>query len=238
MRGWQEDMLTALEDESLDEQSIFGRMERAAIAVGFEYCAYGLRVPIPVTKPQIVMLNNYPDAWRRRYQEAGYVQRDPTVLHGRRSQAPIVWSDALFAGTEDLWTEARAHGLRVGWAQSSLDGHGIGGMLTLARSRDDILPGELVANEVKMRWLVNMAHLALSRRMAPKVTGRPDSPLTPREVEILQWTADGKTAGEISDILHVSEHTVAFHMGNAMRKLDSSNKTAAVVKAAVLGLLN
>jgi DNA-binding CsgD family transcriptional regulator len=238
MRGWQEDMLTALEDETLDEHGIFGCMERATVAIGFEYCAYGLRVPIPVTKPQIMMLNNYPDAWRRRYQQAGYVQRDPTVLHGRRSQAPIVWSDEVFAGAEDLWTEAREHGLRVGWAQSSLDGHGIGGMLTLARSHDDILPGELVANELKMRWLVNMAHLALSRRMAPRATGRPDNPLTPREVEILQWTADGKTAGEISDILHVSEHTVAFHMGNAMRKLDSTNKTAAVVKAAVLGLLS
>jgi LuxR family transcriptional regulator len=238
MRIWQDDMLTALEDDTLDEQGIFERMESAAEAIGFEYCAYGLRVPIPVTKPQIVMLNNYPDAWRRRYHEAGYVLRDPTVLHGRRSQTPVVWSDALFAGTPDLWSEARSHGLRVGWAQSSLDGHGIGGMLTLARSHDDILPGELSANEVKMRWLVNMAHMALSRRMAAKVTGRPDSPLTPREVEILQWTADGKTAGEISDILRLSEHTVAFHMGNAMRKLDSANKTAAVVKAAVLGLLN
>jgi LuxR family transcriptional regulator len=238
MRGWQEDMLTALEDESLDEHGIFQCMERAAVAIGFEYCAYGLRVPIPVTKPQIVMVNNYPEAWQRRYAEAGYVQRDPTVLHGRRSQAPIVWNDALFAGAEDLWDEARAHGVRFGWAQSSLDGHGIGGMLTLARSHDDILPDELSANEVKMRWLVNMAHMALSRRMAPKFTGRPDNPLTPREVEVLQWTADGKTAGEISDILHVSEHTVAFHMGNAMRKLDSTNKTAAVVKAAVLGLLN
>jgi LuxR family transcriptional regulator len=238
MRDWQEDMLTALEDPALDEEGIFERMERAAEAVGFDYCAYGLRVPIPVTKPQIVMLNNYPDPWRRRYHEAGYLQRDPTVLHGRRSQTPIIWCDEVFAGAEDLWDEARAHGLRVGWAQSSLDGHGVGGMLTLARTHEDLLPGELSANEVKMRWLVNMAHLALSRRLAPKMTGRPDHPLTPREVEVLQWTADGKTAGEISDILRLSEHTVSFHMGNAMRKLDSTNKTAAVVKAAMLGLLN
>jgi LuxR family transcriptional regulator len=143
----------------------------------------------------------------------------------------------VFAEAPQLWAEARSHGLRVGWAQSSLDGHGVGGLLTLARSHDEILPAELDANEIKMRWLVNMAHTALSRRLSPQLMGRPSSPLTPREVEVLQWTADGKTAGEISDILNVSEHTVTFHMGNALRKLGSSNKTAAVVKAAVLGLL-
>ena len=110
-------------------------------------------------------------------------------------------------------------------------------MLVLARCADRILPSELEANEVKMRWLTNMAHVALSPRLFPELAGRPTSPLTPREVEILQWTADGKTAGEIGDILSLSDHTVTFHMGNAMRKLGSSTKTAAVVKAAMLGLL-
>jgi len=237
MHTWQEDMLTALEDERLDEPTIFERVEHAAEAIGFEYCAYGLRVPIPVTKPQIAMHNNYPAEWQNRYRDAGYVAVDPTVAHGRRTQAPIVWNDAVFESTPALWDEARAFGVRFGWAQSSLDGHGVGGMLTLARSHDDILPLELSAKEIKMRWLVNMAHLALSRRMLPRLAGRPGTPLTPREVEVLQWTADGKTASEISDILDLSEHTVTFHVGNACRKLDCTNKTAAVVKAAVLGLL-
>jgi LuxR family transcriptional regulator len=107
-------------------------------------------------------------------------------------------------------------------------------MLTLARCADPILPSELEANEFKMRWLTNMAHVALSRLLFPELAGRPSSPLTPREVEILQWTADGKTAGEISEILQLSDHTVTFHMGNAMRK-QLLTKTAAVVKAAVLG---
>jgi LuxR family quorum-sensing system transcriptional regulator SolR len=126
---------------------------------------------------------------------------------------------------------------RLRGAQSSLDGHGVGRMLTLARSSGGILPNELCANEVKMRWLTNMAHIALFRRLVSELGDGPTSALTPREVEVLQWTADGKTAGEISDILSVSEHTVTFHVGNAMRKLGASNKTAAFVKATVLGLL-
>lgn len=237
MRAWQEDMLVALEDDALDAHGIFDRTKTAAQALGFEFCAYGIRVPVPVTKPQVFMLNNYPEPWQRRYQEAGYVLKDPTVQHGRQSQTPIVWSESLFDSVPALWAEARSYGLRVGWAQSSLDGHGVGGMLTLARSHDDILPSELGANEVKMRWLVNMVHIALSRRLVPQLAGQPSSPLTPREVEVLQWTADGKTVGEISEILNLSEHTVTFHVGNAIRKLSTSNKTAAVVKASVLGLL-
>jgi len=190
-----------------------------------------------VTRPQVMVMNNYPEAWQKRYHEAGYIAIDPTVLHGRKSQAPVLWSDELFASAPGLWDEARSFGLRVGWAQSSLDGHGIGGMVTLSREHDEITPAELAAKEIRMRWLVNMSHLALSRKMSARLV-QPTSALTKREIEVLQWTADGKTAPEIGDILDVSNHTVVFHVSNAMRKLNASSRTAAAVKAAMLGLLN
>ena len=66
----------------------------------------------------------------------------------------------------------------------------------------------------------------------------PRAALTGRETEVLKWTADGKTAGEISDVLGLSENTIAFHMKNAINKLGAANKTAAVIQAAMLGLLN
>lgn len=230
-------MLMALEAPLLTEEAIFQRLRVASEALGFSYCAYGLRVPIPVTRPQVLVMNNYPEAWQKRYHEAGYIAIDPTVLHGRKSQAPVLWSDELFTGAPGLWDEARSFGLRVGWAQSSLDGHGIGGMVTLAREHDEITPAELAAKEIRMRWLVNMSHLALSRKMSARLV-QPTSALTKREIEVLQWTADGKTAPEIGDILDVSNHTVVFHVSNAMRKLNASSRTAAAVKAAMLGLLN
>jgi LuxR family transcriptional regulator len=237
MQSWQEDMLNALEASHLTEDQIFGRLNLASQALGFSHCAYGLRVPVPVTRPQTVAINNYPQAWQERYQTAGYLSIDPTVLLGCKSQAPILWSDNLFSGTPCLWDEARDVGLRVGWAQSSLDGHGLVGMVTLARSDGDITPAELAAKEIRMRWLANSAHWALSRRIAPRLA-RPTSSLTPREIEVLQWTADGKSSPEIGDILALSNSTVVFHMANAMRKLNASSRTAAAVKAAMLGLLN
>jgi len=66
----------------------------------------------------------------------------------------------------------------------------------------------------------------------------PEPPLlTPRELECLKWTKDGKTNWEIGSILSISERTVEFHLSNAMRKLGASNRILAIVVAIQKGLL-
>jgi DNA-binding CsgD family transcriptional regulator len=61
--------------------------------------------------------------------------------------------------------------------------------------------------------------------------------LTPRELECLKWTMEGKTAWEVGGILGISERTAVLHLSNAMRKLDTHNKHQAVLKALRLGLI-
>ena len=82
-----------------------------------------------------------------------------------------------------------------------------------------------------------MAHVLLSRALNNRHKERYAADLTEREREVLKWTADGKSASEISDILIVSKNTIDFHIKNAIPKLKTSNKTAAVVRAVILGLL-
>lgn len=238
MKNWQEDVLRIVSDQEC-EKEIFGRIAEAARELGFEYCAYGLRFPLPVSRPESLILSNYPPGWRRRYDEANYLSVDPTVLHGRRTQSPLIWTDSVFSSTPQLWHEARSFGLKVGWAQSSLDGYGVGGMLTLARSSEPITAEELVDREMQMRWLAHLAHVTLVERLKRKLPTNCDSyPLTRRETEVLKWTADGKSCQDIADILSVSKHTVDFHVKNAVVKLNAGNKTAAVVRAAMMGMLN
>ncbi len=236
MTSWEVDLLASI-DGYAGQDVIFRKLQAAARNLGFEHCAYGLRMPWPLSNPRTLMLNDYPAAWQARYFDAGYLDIDPTVLHGRRTQQPLAWSDELFEATPRLWEEARSFGLRVGWFQSSLSPQGVGGMLTLARSADPLTDDELQAKDLKLRWLVNVAHLSLLRTIAPS-QGTPSAcRLTDREVEVLKWTGDGKTSGEISDILALSIDTVNFHVKNAVAKLGVSNKTAAVVRAAMCGLL-
>lgn len=237
MKSWQEDLLDLVLDKATCEREIFRRVEDASLALGFEHVAYGFQSPTPFSSPKITLLNNYPESWQERYAQAGYLQTDPTVAHGRRSLEPILWTDQVFADAQSLWDEARAHGLRVGWAQSSLDGLGTGGMLTLSRSCQSLTPQELDAKQLKMRWLVQVTHLALSQLLRCKPT-KGSHTLSGRELEILKWSADGKSAQDIADILSVSKNTVDFHIKNSVTKLQAPNKTAAVVRAALLGLLN
>ena len=231
MKSWQEDLLSVLAPP-FDERAIFEKITVAARGLDFEYCSYGARLPYPLSSPKVIHLSAYPDAWTKHYQAAHYHQTDPTVLLCSKTQAPVIWSDSVFASTPKMWDEVRAFGIEVGWAQSSLDLNGVGGMLTLARSRDPLSRKEFAAKEQRMEWLVAVSHLALMRTLTVKMK---EQVLTPREIEVLRWSGDGKTSGDVARILCITADTVNFHIRNAQFKLGVSNKTAAVVKAAMLG---
>jgi len=62
--------------------------------------------------------------------------------------------------------------------------------------------------------------------------------LTKREVEVLRWTAEGKSSDEIAKLLNLSVNTINYHIKKSVAKLGVPNKTAATVRAALLGLFN
>lgn len=61
--------------------------------------------------------------------------------------------------------------------------------------------------------------------------------LTPRELEILQLIALGKTNPAIAQQLVVARGTVKAHTASIYRKLEAANRTEAVARARDLGLL-
>ena len=67
----------------------------------------------------------------------------------------------------------------------------------------------------------------------------PDAPsLTPRELECLRWTMEGKTAWEVGSIVGITERTAGLHINNATHKLGCANKHQAVLKALRTGLIH
>lgn len=75
--------------------------------------------------------------------------------------------------------------------------------------------------------LASQALMVLSRGEQP---ASPDA-LTPREREVLQVLASGRSNAEIAGQLHISETTVRFHLRNILAKLQAENRTEAVVTA-------
>ncbi len=65
--------------------------------------------------------------------------------------------------------------------------------------------------------------------------GRP--PLSPRELDVLEYIARGFSYAEISRLQGVSVHTVQSHIKNLYRKLSVSSRSEAVYEATQLGLL-
>lgn len=246
-RGWPLAPRTSpggLEDEfrnalaqSDNAQSVFDAVVEMVHRLGFEQCAYGVRLRVPFTRPRTLLISNYDARWQERYRDAGYLNIDPTVVHGIRSAAPLIWSPRVFWQTPQMWSEARAFGLRVGWAQSSFDASGSVGMLTLARSHEALSRSEVRMREHEYSRLANLAHLALSAALCRANCAMLPT-LSPRELEVVRWMADGKTSEEIALLLRISVHTVNFHVRNVKVKLQAANKTAAVASAIGLGLLN
>lgn len=233
---WQATQTEALRSAA-NESEFFNVLAAAARSLGFDYCAYGMRMPLPLSSPKMFMLNNYPTAWQERYAKENYLAIDPTVAHGIKSVAPLVWTESTFKSCPSFWADASAHGINVGWAQSSYDPRGAVGMLTLSRSHDAISEKELLSSSMQTSWLVQAVHEGMTRLLE---ANRPSSAavvLTPREIEVLRWTADGKTSGEVGEIMSIAERTVNFHINNCLEKLGAANKTAGVIKAVMLRLL-
>jgi len=72
-------------------------------------------------------------------------------------------------------------------------------------------------------------NLMASFRQTPKVpTQKPSEALSPRELEVLDLTSQGKSNADIANELFLSQHTVKTHLYNLYRKLGVVNRTQAV----------
>ncbi len=66
---------------------------------------------------------------------------------------------------------------------------------------------------------------------------RPVEDLTPRELQILQLVAEGSSNKSIAAVLHISEHTVKFHVNSILGKMGAQSRTQAVTMATRMGMM-
>jgi DNA-binding CsgD family transcriptional regulator len=61
---------------------------------------------------------------------------------------------------------------------------------------------------------------------------------TAREIEVLMLLSEGASNKEIAARLSISPHTVKFHVGRLIDKLDATGRTDVVAQAARIGVIH
>ena len=85
---------------------------------------------------------------------------------------------------------------------------------------------------------VSLGETYLPARIVQKVAeGMRKPELSPREVEVLQWVAAGKSNKEIGAQLFIAEGTVKTHVKNLLEKLAVVGRTAAIREGVHRGLV-
>jgi LuxR family transcriptional regulator, quorum-sensing system regulator SolR len=236
MKCWQLDQLRLIGSAGGTDET-FATVLAEVNRLGFDFCSFGMKAPVPLIAPRVLWCSNYPEAWKGRYEQQGYLRRDPTVAHAITSDEPVVWDDALFASCPELRDEARAHGLVHGWAHPRRDARGFVSLLSCARAEPEISEAEAAAKTERFQWLSYLCHDGMLKHWDVALNGTVQAELSQRELEVLRWCCDGKTSADMAMIIGLSEATVNFHIRNACVKLGTGNKTAAAVRAALMGLL-
>lgn len=119
---------------------------------------------------------------------------------------------------------------REGWRALSMPYDEAQACLLLARvceRRSDPVGRELELEAARRLVSQLDAHSTLAR-LAARTTGEPAGALSPREVQVLNLLATGRTNRDIGKQLAISEKTVARHVSNIFDKLGVTSRAAAV----------
>jgi DNA-binding CsgD family transcriptional regulator len=214
---------------------------RFARDLGFETVSAITVIDHGLNNREFVVVDNTPSAYIESSNDSSSYRRDPVMQHCKLQSLPIIWDQRTYvdSGVADLWEQMAGFGYRTGIAMALHMPEGR--RFLFGVDRDQPLPqhaGELQRIVADLQLFAVHAQDAASRLFLPQAL-QPERPaLTPRELEALRWTMDGKTAWEVGTILGISERTAVLHVNNAMHKLGCVNKHQAVLKALRLGLIH
>lgn len=209
---------------------VINKMESALTLFGFEnFILTG--IPNPQQRfEQMVLLRKWPSGWFEIYAGQNYVRVDPVIRLCKQTVNPFEWSEAPY----DRESETKAHEVMTRATEFRmargfcLPIHGLTGYeacISMSGTHLDLTPRTKPAIHL-------MALYAFDRvRQLVLPTQQMKNPLSAREREVLQWSAIGKTASEVAEIMEITERTVTFHLERAREKLSAQSKIHACVKA-------
>ena len=226
--------------EARSQEEFRSEIVRFSHDLGFDTVSAITVIDRPLSAPEFIAVHNAPEAYCDAMDASELQRRDPVMQHCKQHSVPIIWNQDTYtsSGAADIWEEQAQFGYRNGvcLALHMPEGrHFVLGVDRVQAMPKD--PSELTRMVADLQLFAVHAQDAALRILVP-AAAQPERPqLTPRELECLRWTMDGKTAWEVGELLGISERTAVLHLNNGMHKLDCTNKHQAVLKALRLGLI-
>lgn len=178
------------------------------------------------------LIHSYPEPWCQEYYNKRYFRSDPVLEYCRSRSVPVMWRDITVSDESRAFVNtARSHGIEEGMT-FPIHAAGEWGYLTFNwHSNDNLGPAHLMEAFLYGQLFTAHAQESIRKVLLRQPTQASHCELTQREKECLLWSAESKTAWEISQILRISSRTVVFHLKNAVIKLGAINRTHAAVEA-------
>ena len=178
---------------------------------------------------EVVLASRVPPGWMELYIQENYVQHDPSQRHARRTVHPYEWKDAPYdrerePKAREFIQRASDFKIHNGLVVPIPGPFGCVGQIFMAGHSPQLSIRDKPTLHLMALYAFARVEYLAGRRVRI-------SALTIREKEVLAWAAEGKTACEIGDILHISRRTVEFHLQAAASKLGTRNKTQTVAVA-------
>lgn len=184
-----------------------------------------------------IIFNSRPQEYVEHYKRENHIVRDPVIAELRQNMHTFSWQDVkrgrrLSRDEQRIIDEARDFGVNDGLIVPIVTLSGTTSLFSPCGHNPDLSQRARSALEIIGIYSQQALKRALIREQRDQAA---HTPLTPREREIMQWVAIGKSDDEIADILRISAATVTSHVENAKKKLDAFRRTYAVVQAIRFG---
>ncbi len=174
----------------------------------------------------------------RDFDRAQLLRIYPMLGRNRDSVIPRCWSlkekapipEMEFPRELRTFLESRDQTMGFSLPVNSIDGQRL--VFSLSGNRGALTQAEI--NEL----CILLLYAATAYNGIRRNINEPLAMLSAREMEVVRWTAQGKTSVEIGQILTLSDHTVNAYMTNAIKKLNCVNRTQLVAKAIRLKLIS
>jgi LuxR family transcriptional regulator, quorum-sensing system regulator BjaR1 len=215
-------------DRANSPEEVVERLAAALSALEYEPILIKGAAEPPERVEPYFLKNGWPREPSGRAKENDYID-DPTAAWCRRTVSPFEWSKT-------------SQSVSIANAQTT-DHFGSRKVVPIIRASGAnacvMMAGERPHLKASATNAIHLVSLAAHAK-AVSLVGAESQPvlrakLTPREREVLHWTAAGKSSWDISVILGISERTVNWLIARATRKLNAVNRTQAVVNAVRAG---